>query len=95
MPVYEYQCGECCHTFERRQRFDEEAVAMCPSCGGKSRRVIHAPPIIFKGSGFYVTDNRKAVRPGLPAKTSEKVPTGDQVMKNLSAADQKAKETKD
>ena len=94
MPVYEYQCGECCHTFERRQRFDEEAVAMCPSCGGKSRRVIHAPPIIFKGSGFYVTDNRNAARPGLPAKTSEKAPAKDQVLQNLSAADKKAKETK-
>jgi len=68
---------------------------MCPSCGGKSRRVIHAPPIIFKGSGFYVTDNRNAARPDGPARTPEKLPTGDQVMKNLAAADQKAKVTKD
>jgi len=95
MPIYEYQCAECCHTFERRQRFDEEAVAMCPGCGGKSRRVIHAAPIIFKGSGFYVTDNRKAVRPDGPARTPEKLPTKDKVMENLATADKKAKETKD
>ena len=95
MPTYVYQCAECCHTFERKQRFDEEAITMCPGCGGKSRRVIHAAPIIFKGSGFYVTDNRKAVRPDMPARTPEKQPTGDTVLKNLSAADQKAKETKD
>lgn len=59
MPIYEYECSVChCH-FERRQRFDEESVAMCPKCQGKARRVIHSVPIIFKGSGFYTTDNRK------------------------------------
>jgi len=94
VPLYEYECAECCHTFERRQRFDEEPVAMCPSCGGKSRRVIHATPIIFKGSGFYVTDNRKAVRPDRPVATPEKAPTKDTVLKNLATADKKAKEAK-
>ena len=59
MPIYEYECSVCdCH-FERKQRFDEEPVAMCPECQGKARRVIHSVPIIFKGSGFYITDNRK------------------------------------
>jgi len=59
MPVYEYECS-CCHFhFDRKQRFDEEPVAMCPKCRGKARRVIHSIPIIFKGSGFYITDNRK------------------------------------
>ena len=58
MPLYEYECSLCnCH-FERKQRFDEEPIAMCPECQGKARRVIHSVPIIFKGSGFYVTDNR-------------------------------------
>ncbi len=59
MPIYEYECSVCDCRFERKQRFDEESVAMCPQCDGKSRRVIHSVPIIFKGSGFYVTDNRK------------------------------------
>jgi putative FmdB family regulatory protein len=61
MPTYEYECGSCHHRFERKQRFDEEPVAMCPECGGKARRVIHSTPIIFKGSGFYITDSRKGV----------------------------------
>jgi putative FmdB family regulatory protein len=61
MPIYEYECGSCHHRFERKQKFDEEPVAMCPKCGGKARRVIHSTPIIFKGSGFYITDNRKGV----------------------------------
>ena len=58
MPIYEYECSVCnCH-FERKQRFDEEPIAICPECQGKARRVIHSVPIIFKGSGFYITDSR-------------------------------------
>ena len=59
MPVYEYECSLCNFRFERRQRFDEEPVAMCPECQGEVRRVLHSAPIIFKGSGFYITDSRK------------------------------------
>ncbi len=60
MPIYEYECETCRCRFERKQRFDEEPVSVCSQCGGKSRRVIHSAPIIFKGSGFYVTDSRKS-----------------------------------
>jgi putative FmdB family regulatory protein len=63
MPTYEYQCELCQFRFERRQRFDEEPVAVCPQCSGKARRVLHSVPVIFKGSGFYVTDNRKGEPP--------------------------------
>ena len=59
MPIYEYECGLCGFCFERKQRFDEEPVARCPKCQGKTRRVIHSVPIVFKGSGFYTTDSRK------------------------------------
>lgn len=59
MPIYEYECGSCHSLFELRQRFDEEPVCHCPTCKGKARRVIHSVPVVFKGSGFYVTDNRK------------------------------------
>ncbi len=59
MPIYEYECGVCHFHFERKQRFDEEPVAMCPKCQGKARRVLHSLPIIYKGSGFYTTDSRK------------------------------------
>ena len=59
MPTYEYECSLCHHHFERKQRFDEESVAICPKCQGKARRVLHSTPVIFKGSGFYITDNRK------------------------------------
>ena len=61
MPIYEYECDSCHFLFERKQKFDEEPVAICPKCKGKARRVIHSVPVIFKGSGFYTTDSRKGV----------------------------------
>ncbi len=59
MPVYEYECGGCKLRFERKQRFDEEPEVVCPECQGEARRVFHPAPIIFRGSGFYITDSRK------------------------------------
>ena len=76
MPIYEYECGLCHFDFERRQRFDEEPVALCPKCQGKARRVINSVPVIFKGSGFYITDSRKGGNPessgGLPSGGEQK-----------------------
>jgi putative FmdB family regulatory protein len=59
VPIYEYECSRCHFRFDRKQNFDEEPVSICPKCEGKARRVIHAVPIHFKGSGFYSTDNRR------------------------------------
>ena len=73
MPIYEYECGLCDFHFERKQGFDEEPVAMCPKCKGKARRVINSVPIIFKGSGFYITDSRKGSNPG-PIEGKEGLP---------------------
>ena len=77
MPIYEYECGICSVRFERKQSFDAEPVAKCPECKGKARRVIHSIPVIFKGSGFYITDSRKdkkteKSKEELPAKEKEK-----------------------
>ena len=60
MPTYEYRCFDCSHNYEKREGFDAPALQSCPSCGGTARRVLHAAPIVFKGSGFYVTDNRES-----------------------------------
>ena len=62
MPTYDYECLACGHNFERRQRFEDEPVAACPKCEAGSRRVFHSVPILFKGSGFYCTDNGRALR---------------------------------
>ncbi|MBN1287403.1 MAG: zinc ribbon domain-containing protein [Anaerolineae bacterium] len=59
MPLYEYRCEDCGVRFERRQKFSDEPVTLCPECGGSVHRVIGPTGVIFKGSGFYVTDNRQ------------------------------------
>lgn len=60
MPLFEYQCESCGVRFERLQRKGNPTVKECPECGGAVRRLIQPPGIIFKGSGFYVTDNRRS-----------------------------------
>jgi len=59
VPVYEYECDSCNYRFEKKQGFDDNPIDTCPKCRGRVHRVLHPAPIIFKGSGFYVTDNRK------------------------------------
>ena len=59
MPRYDYLCGQCGHAFEVRQSFSSEPVATCPSCDGVATRQFHAPPVFFKGSGWYVNDYGK------------------------------------
>jgi len=58
MPIYDYKCDACNHRFEEIQRYDDKPISICPKCKGKTRRIIHSTPIVFKGSGFYVTDSR-------------------------------------
>lgn len=57
MPTYLYEC-EKCGRFEEFQRITDEPLSECPECKSPVRRIIGAPGIIFKGSGFYVTDSR-------------------------------------
>ena len=59
MPVYLYECSKCSHKFELLQSFRAEPSAPCPECNNGSKRLFVPVPIIFKGSGFYVTDSRK------------------------------------
>jgi len=59
MPIYLYQCDTCGVRFERRQHISEPPLVDCPECDGCVRRIIQPVGVIFKGSGFYVTDNRQ------------------------------------
>lgn len=58
MPLYVYKCNNCEHQFEVRQRFSDDPLTVCPQCEGQIRRVINPVGVVFKGSGFYVTDSR-------------------------------------
>ena len=59
MPHYDYLCEACGHTFELYQSFHDEPASTCTKCGGPVRRVFAPAPIIFKGSGWYVTDSKR------------------------------------
>lgn len=72
MPLYEYQCEECGLRFERRQSFSDDPVKICPDCGGAVVRLIQPAGIIFKGSGFYVTDNRSKSSTAIPGNRKDK-----------------------
>ncbi len=59
MPTYEYQCDDCGRSMEVFQRISERPKRKCPSCGGRIRRLISGGAgLLFKGSGFYITDYR-------------------------------------
>lgn len=59
MPVYEYKCTKG-HVYEKTEGFNAPAKQKCLRCGATAKRQISMPAVIFKGSGFYSTDNRKS-----------------------------------
>ena len=60
MPLYDYQCQKCKEIAEIRHGFDDAHTDPCPKCGGPLTRLFNPAGIVFKGSGFYVTDSRKS-----------------------------------
>jgi putative FmdB family regulatory protein len=76
MPTYEYECKNCGHTFEAFQAMSEAPLKVCPECGKEVRRLIFGGTgVIFKGSGFYVTDKSKSSAGGAAAKKTK--PAGE------------------
>jgi putative FmdB family regulatory protein len=63
VPTYEYACTQCGQHVEVFQRLSEEPLTTCGVCGGQLRKVFHPAGILFKGSGFYSTDNRSSSKP--------------------------------
>lgn len=58
MPTYEYLCQECGERLEVFQKFSDKPLRTHPECGGDLNKVFHASGVVFKGSGYYVTDSR-------------------------------------
>ena len=63
MPIYEYLCQDCAYKFELKQSMKDETVTTCPRCGKSVGRIISAPAIMFKGSGWYITDYSDKMKP--------------------------------
>ena len=60
MPIYDYHCDHCGHSFSQVQSYKDQPVEKCPNCGKKPRRLIAPSAVVFKGSGWYKTDSRPA-----------------------------------
>jgi putative FmdB family regulatory protein len=64
MPIYDYHCDHCGHTFSAVQSYTDATLETCPSCGKRPRKLMATPAIVFKGGGWYKTDSRPAQKDG-------------------------------
>ncbi|MBN2425661.1 MAG: zinc ribbon domain-containing protein [Calditrichaceae bacterium] len=81
MPTYEYKCIDCGYEFEVFQSMTADPITVCPKCKGKvQRRIGTGAGIMFKGSGFYITDYKKSKRP------VDKKPESDSKKKGVKKA---------
>jgi putative FmdB family regulatory protein len=62
VPIYEYECETCRHRFEVMQRFSDKPIKKCTQCAGPLHKVISPPALVFKGTGWYVTDYARPER---------------------------------
>lgn len=87
MPIYEYECSRCSHRFEIRRSFSESSPVSCPQCDCDAQRIFSPVPIIFKGSGFYVTDNRGSHSHSAPTSDKSEVTSGSADKVQTSSTD--------
>jgi putative FmdB family regulatory protein len=70
MPTYEYRCPKCGTVFEKIQKMTSRPGAKCPKCGGRAGRQLSPSGFVFKGSGFYITDYKRAGEKPEPSETA-------------------------
>lgn len=91
MPLYEYECENCGERFEMLEKFSDEPLRTHPKCGGIVHRVLSAPALQFKGSGWYITDYAKSKsgatsENGAPAKTESSKSGGSDAASSTPAS---------
>ena len=96
MPLYEFECQKCHHRFERIQSVSAPDPE-CPKCGSKVERLLHAPAVQFKGSGWYVTDYAKsgAKSESKPGDKSDTKSAGKTESKSESKSETKSSSSKE
>ena len=74
VPIYDYHCDACGHSFSAVRSYSDGPVDVCPNCGKRPRKLLVVPAVVFKGSGWYKTDSRGAApkEGGEAAKSSDK-----------------------
>ena len=94
MPTYQYACTDCADRVEVVQKFTDDPLTVCSSCGGRLRKVYSPVGIVFKGSGFYRTDSRAAQKDSEPAKTSANGSDAKKPDSSVSSGDKSGKSDK-
>jgi putative FmdB family regulatory protein len=96
MPIYTYRCENCGVQFDRRLRFSDDPLKVCPECEEETLRKVFLPVgIVFKGSGFYSTDNRTSSGKGRGASKSEGESSTSSEKSESKEKDKKKKSEKD
>jgi putative FmdB family regulatory protein len=93
LPIYEYKCEGCGETFELIQKFSDEPLTVHEKCGGAVHRLLSAPALQFKGTGWYVTDYAKS-NSGAASKGESKSDSGDKPAADGAAKSESKTETK-
>ncbi len=87
MPIYDYHCDHCGHAFSAVRSFADDTIPACPKCGSTPRRLITAPSIVFKGSGWYKTDSRHASGTSVKEDSSKDAASKDAGSKDAAPKD--------
>jgi putative FmdB family regulatory protein len=95
MPLYEYQCEKCKTVFEIIQKFSDEPLSVHENCGGALERLVSAPALQFKGSGWYITDYAKSGSSDKPAKKGGEGSKGDSSPSSSSSSESSSSSSSD
>jgi putative FmdB family regulatory protein len=96
MPVYTYRCENCGVQFERQQSYKDEPLTRCPECKKKSLKKVIAPVgVVFKGSGFYSTDNKSSSSARDTSSSKQQEKSEAKESKAETKAETKSSESKD
>ena len=93
MPVYTYRCESCGVQFERKQSYTDAPLQVCPECRKKSlKKVISPVRVVFKGSGFYSTDNKTSSGSSTSPSTKKETKKGEKKQETKDSKESKAVE---
>lgn len=94
MPLYEYLCHRCGKSFEVIQKFADEALTEHPECGGEVERLVSAPALQFKGSGWYINDYGSGKSSASESKNGSAAKTGSKPESKPETKSETKSETK-